>query len=183
MKTKYFALAALAFAALVSCNKETATVEQIPEPSVREGYVQITLSAGVDNSTKAVLDGSKVVWAVGDEVAVYPGEATTAEKFTVTAVDGSNVTISGSVPEGTASLVAVYPFDNAVSRDGNSVKFSIPDSQNIPDDGNIDPEAMSSAAVYTDLTQKAQFICLVFGPPLPVKAVQLHLLALHSDVA
>ena len=51
MKTKYFALAALAFAALVSCNKETATVEQIPEPSVREGYVQITLSAGVDNST------------------------------------------------------------------------------------------------------------------------------------
>ena len=157
MKTKYFALAALAFAALVSCNKETATVEQIPEPSVREGYVQITLSAGVDYSTKAVLDGSKVVWAVGDEVAVYPGEATTAEKFTVTAVDGSNVTISGSVPEGTASLVAVYPFDNAVSRDGSSVKFSIPDSQNIPDDGNIDPEAMSSAAVYTDLTQKAQF--------------------------
>lgn len=157
MKTKYFALAALAFAALVSCNKETATVEQIPEPSVREGYVQITLSAGVDNSTKAVLDGSKVVWAVGEEVAVYPGEATTAEKFTVTAVDGSNVTISGSVPEGTTSLVAVYPFDNAVSRNGNSVKFSIPDSQNIPDDGNIDPEAMSSAAVYTDLTQKAQF--------------------------
>lgn len=157
MKTKYFALAALAFAALVSCNKEIAPVEQIPEPSVRDGYVQITLSAGIDNSTKAVLDGSKVVWAVGEEVAVYPGEATTAEKFTVSSVDGSNVTISGSVPEGTTSLIAVYPFDNAISRDGSSVKYRIPDSQNIPDGGTIDPVAMSSAAVYTDLTQTAQF--------------------------
>ena len=157
MKTKYFALAALAFAALVSCNKEIGTVEQIPEPSVREGYVQITLSAGVDNSTKAVLDGSKVVWAVGDEVAVYPGDATTAEKFTVKTVDGSNVTITGSVPEGTTSLIAVYPFDNADGRDGNNVKVYIPGSQNVPDGGTIDPVAMSSAAVYTDLAQTPQF--------------------------
>ena len=147
MRTKYFAFAALAFAALVSCNKEIAVVEQLPEPSVREGYVQVTLSAGMDASTKAVLDGKTVVWAVGDEVAVFPGDATTPEKFVVKTVEGSSVTITGSVPEGTTSLVAVYPYDNVEWRDGNTVKVYLPESQDIPDGGFIDPLAMSSAAV------------------------------------
>lgn len=154
---KYLVIAAVAFAALVSCNKEISN-EQMPVPSaVKEGYVEITLSAGMDASTKAVLDGNTVLWAVGDEVAVYPDAATTAEKFTVKTVEGKNVTITGSVPAGTTSLVAVYPYDSAEGRDGNTVKVYIPSTQDIPDGGTIDPTAMCSAAVYTDLAQTAQF--------------------------
>lgn len=153
---KYLVIAAVAFAALVSCNKEISN-EQMPVPSVKEGYVEITLSAGMDASTKAVLDGNTVLWAVGDEVAVYPDAATTAEKFTVKTVEGKNVTITGSVPAGTTSLVAVYPYSSALGRDGNTVTVDIPTSQNIPDGGTIDPAVMCSAAVYTDLSQTTQF--------------------------
>lgn len=154
---KYLVIAAVAFAALVSCNKEISN-EQMPQPSaVKEGYVEITLSAGMDASTKAVLDGNTVLWAVGDKVAVYPDAATTAEEFTVKTVEGKNVTITGSVPAGTTSLVAVYPYASALGRDGNTVTVDIPPTQDIPDGGTIDPAAMCSAAVYTDLSQTAQF--------------------------
>lgn len=153
---KSFVFAALVLAAAVSCNKEIATVDE-PVAPVRDGYVQITLSAGMDVSTKAVLDGKTIVWAVGDEVAVFPGDAATPEKFVVKTVEGSSVTITGSVPEGTTSLIAVYPYDNIEGREGNTVKVFLPESQDIPDGGFIDPLAMSSAAVYTDFTQTAQF--------------------------
>ena len=154
---KYLVFAALAFAALVSCNKEISN-EQMPQPSaVKEGYVEITLSAGMDASTKAVLAGNTVLWAVGDKVAVYPDAATAKEEFTVKTVEGKNVTITGSVPAGTTSLVAVYPYASALGRDGNTVTVDIPPTQDIPDGGTIDPAAMCSAAVYTDLTQTAQF--------------------------
>lgn len=154
---KYFAFAALVLAAAVSCQKETGPAEEMPVAPGREGYVEITLSAKSDVETKAILDGNTVVWSVGEEVAVYPDAATTPEKFTVKAVDFDKVTITGSVPAGTTSLVAVYPYDNAEGRDGNDVTVYIPESQNIPDGGSIDPNALVSAAVYTDLTQTAQF--------------------------
>lgn len=154
---KYFAFAALVLAAAVSCQKETGPAEEMPVAPGREGYVEITLSAKSDVETKAILDGNTVVWSVGEEVAVFPDAATTPEKFTVKAVDFDKVTITGSVPAGTTSLVAVYPYDNAEGRDGNDVTVYIPESQNIPEGGSIDPNALVSAAVYTDLTQTAQF--------------------------
>lgn len=154
---KSFIFAALALAAAVSCTKELPVADQIPGTSSREGYVQITLSAGMDASTKAALDGKTVLWTVGDEVAVYPGDATKAEKFTVKTVEGNSVTITGEVPEGTASLVAVYPYDLADGRNGNSVDIYIPESQNIPAGATVNPYALVSAAVYTDLEAPAQF--------------------------
>ncbi|MBO4671641.1 MAG: hypothetical protein J5640_07375 [Bacteroidales bacterium] len=152
---KYFAFAAIAIAALVSCNKEIAT--EIPEAPARDGYVELTLSAGLEAGSKAVLDGNTVVWAVGDEVAVYPDASTKAETFTVTAVDFDAVKLSGSVPAGTTSLIAVYPAAQAALRDGNLVRVAIPDTQYIPADGNIDPAAMSSVAYFSTTSAKPQF--------------------------
>ena len=154
---KTFILAALVLAAAVSCTKELPVADQVPGPASRDGYVQITLSAGTDNATKAALDGKTVLWTVGDEVAVYPGDATKAEKFTVKTVDGNSVTLTGEVPEGTTSLVAVYPYDLADGRNGNSVDFHISESQDIPAGATVNPYALVSAAVYTDLETSAQF--------------------------
>jgi hypothetical protein len=154
---KYFAFAAIACAALVSCQKEAATVDEIPVAPVRDGYVEVSLTAGLEAGSKAVLDGNTVVWAVGDQVAVYPDASTTAETFTVTAVDFDAVKLSGSVPAGTESFIAVYPAAQAVSRSGNVVNMHIPDVQDLPAGGTIDPSAMSSVAYFASASAKAQF--------------------------
>ncbi len=154
---KYFAFAAIACAALVSCQKETAKVDEIPSAPVREGYVELTLSATCDAQTKAVLDGNTVVWAVGDEVAVYAGDATAPEKFTVSAVDFDAVKFTGSVPAGASSFIAVYPFKQARGREGNVVDMILPDWQAIPAGGNVCPGALSSVAYFADASSKPQF--------------------------
>lgn len=154
---KYLAFAAIALAAAVSCQKETAPAEEMPSAPVREGYVEVTLSAQCDVASKAILDGNTVVWAVGDEVAVYPGDATSPEKFTVKAVDFDQVTITGSVPAGTTSFTAVYPYKQARSRSGETLRMILPESQTVPAGGNIDPKAMSSVAYFADASAKPQF--------------------------
>ena len=141
---KYFVFAALVLAAAVSCTRELAT-EEVAAP--KKGYVQITLSATCDSDTKAALDGSKVVWAVGEEVAVFPGSATTAEKFTVKEVDGSNVTITGSVPEGTSSFIAAYPYGKVISAASGVVTMSI-GAQTISGSEVIAPDALESVAYF-----------------------------------
>ena len=154
---KYFAFAAIALAALVSCQKETAPADEMPVAPVRDGYVEITLSAQCDAQTKAILDGNTVLWAVGDEVAVYAGDATTPEKFTVSAVDFDAVKISGSVPAGASSFIAVYPFSQANGREGNVIDMIIPSWQVIPSGGNVCPSALSSVAYFADAAAKPQF--------------------------
>lgn len=150
---KYFVFAALVLAAAVSCTRELAT-EEIVGP--KKGYVQITLSANCDVDSKAVLDGKKVVWSVGEEVAVFPGGNGSAEKFTVSAVDGSSVTISGSVPEGSTTFVAAYPFKNAVSCSSNVVTMKIGD-QTVSGTATVDPDALSSVAYFESVASKPTF--------------------------
>lgn len=150
---KYFVFAALVLAAAVSCTRELAT-EEIVGP--KKGYVQITLSANCDVDSKAVLDGKKVVWSVGEEVAVFPGGNGSAEKFTVSAVDGSSVTISGSVPEGSTTFVAAYPFKNAVSCSSNVVTMTIGD-QTVSGTATVDPDALSSVAYFESVASKPTF--------------------------
>ena len=150
---KYFVFAALVLAAAVSCTRELAT-EEIVGP--KKGYVQITLSANCDVDSKAVLDGKKVVWSVGEEVAVFPGGNGSAEKFTVSAVDGSSVTISGSVPEGSTTFVAAYPYKNAVSCSSNVVTMTIGD-QTVSGTATVDPDALSSVAYFESVASKPTF--------------------------
>ena len=103
---KYFVIAAFAFAALVSCQKEIAKEEVIPAP-VPDDYVGYTLYASLGEQTKSTLDGKSVVWAVGDKVAVFADGAGNAIGFTVDAVSAEGVAFSGSAPVTATSFVAV----------------------------------------------------------------------------
>ena len=155
MKKSYL-FAALAIAAtLVSCNKETAPVELTPDS--REGYVELTLSASVDADTKAVLDGKKVVWEVGEELAVYTENTFGSNKFTVVSVEGNEVMISGSVPEGANGFIAVYPYGSALSYNSGTVRMALPSEQTIGEGQVVAPDALASVAYFTDASTKGQF--------------------------
>lgn len=150
---KSFVFAALVLAAAVSCTKEIAN-EEVLAP--KQGYVEITLSAKCDVDSKASLNGKQVVWEVGEEVAVFPGTATSPEKFTVKTVDGASVTITGSVPEGTTTLVAAYPYKNVVSCSGGVVKMKIAD-QTVSGSAIVAPDALSSVAYFASIDATPTF--------------------------
>ena len=112
--------AAIAIAALVSCQKEIAT----DEVAVKPGYVELTLTAQSDADTKSSLqNGKEVIWEVGEKVAVFTSASEAPEEFTVMSVEGTNVKIWGSVPEGATSFVAAYPFESAVSWDKSAQQY------------------------------------------------------------
>ena len=119
---KYLFFAAAAIAALVSCNKEIAT-EEVLAP--KQGYKEITLTAEVGTDTKASLDGKKVIWEKGEQVAVFTTASTSPETFSVKEVEGTTVTITGAVPASATSFIAAYPYKNAVSCTDGVVKMIV----------------------------------------------------------
>lgn len=157
---KYFAIAAFAFAALVSCQKEIAKEEVIPAP-IPDNYIGYTLTASLGEQTKSTLDGKKVVWAVGDKVAVFADGAGNALEFEVKEASESGVMFSGNAPAEASSFVAVYPFDSALGIADGVVKVNIPAEQVIPEGGDIDPKAMPSAAVFETVSSKPTFYNLM----------------------
>ena len=80
---KYLFFAAIAIAALVSCQKEIAK----EEVAVKPGYVQLTLTAQCDVDSKASLNGKQVVWEVGEKVAVFTAADTAPIEFNVVNVE------------------------------------------------------------------------------------------------
>lgn len=157
---KYFVIAAFAFAALVSCQKEMVNEEVIPAP-VPDNYIGYTLTASTGDQTRSTLDGKSVVWAVGDKVAVYADGAGNAIEFEVAEVSASSVMFTGNAPADASGFVAVYPFDSAMGISDGIVKVLIPSEQVIPEGGDIDPTAMPSAAVFETVSSKPTFYNLM----------------------
>ena len=141
---KYLFFAAAAIAALVSCNKEIAT-EEVLAP--KQGYKEITLTAEVGTDTKASLDGKKVIWEKGEQVAVFTTASTSPETFSVKEVEGTTVTITGAVPASATSFIAAYPYKNAVSCTDGVVKMIVKDTQTVGESG-VDGEALNSVAYF-----------------------------------
>ena len=152
---KSFVLAALAVAALVSCQKEMSPEEIIENG--REGYVEVTLTATCDVTTKASLDGKAVIWEEGEKLAVYTDNSTASNIFTVKEVEGSNVVITGTVPEGATSFIAAYPYESAVSYSAGVLTMSVPAAQNVAEGEYVAPDALLSAAYFADAETSAQF--------------------------
>ena len=153
---KYLFFAAIAIAALVSCQKEIAK----EEVTVKPGYVQLTLTAQSDVDSKASLNGKQVVWEVGEKVAVFTAASEAPEEFTVTGVEGTTVKIWGAVPDGTTSFVAAYPYENAVSWDKASVVNMKVDNQSVSSPTapiSVDPKALASVAYFADATATPTF--------------------------
>ena len=110
----------------------------------KEGEI-VTLKAIIDteNDAKAYLNGDNIpVWESGDPVWVN------GEQKAVTASSSSptNGTIAGV--ESSANYLAVYPYDDNVSRSGASVTVNIPRVQNFVPNGNGQKVAPTMAA-YT----------------------------------
>ncbi len=153
---KYLFFAAIAIAALVSCQKEIAK----EEVTVKPGYVQLTLTAQSDIESKASLNGKQVVWEVGEKVAVFTAASVEPNEFTVTGVEGTTVKIWGEVPDGTTSFVAAYPYENAVSWDKASVVNMKVDNQSVSSPTapiSVDPKALASVAYFADATATPTF--------------------------
>ena len=150
---KYLFFAAAAIAALVSCNKEIAT-EEVLAP--KQGYKEITLTAEVGTDTKASLDGKKVIWEKGEQVAVFTSASTSPETFSVKEVEGTTVTITGAVPASATSFIAAYPYKNAVSCESNVVKMAL-GAQTVSGTQTVDPNALSSVAYFEDAAATAVF--------------------------
>ena len=146
--------AAIAIAALVSCQKEIAT----DEVAVKPGYVELTLTAQSDADTKSSLqNGKEVIWEVGEKVAVFTSASEAPEEFTVMSVEGTNVKIWGSVPEGATSFVAAYPFESAVSWDKSAVVKMNVGNQAVTASQNVDPKALASVAYFADASATPTF--------------------------
>lgn len=80
-------------------------VEQAPKK------VQLTLTASFDmgGETRAVWDGLKPKFEVGDQVGVYSDNQSTAQCLTVQSVDASGATLTGEVTEATEYHL-VFPY-------------------------------------------------------------------------
>lgn len=145
--------AALAIIAAVSCAKEVApAVQDAPV----EGGIPVELSVSFEQNTKGYLDGLKVVWEVGDEVAVWDG--TVANKFEVKSVSDGGAVISGLVSEGATDLMAVYPFSAFVSVTDGVVAFNVPEEQVVSEDHGIAKDALVSVAPFKVGDASANFL-------------------------
>ncbi len=151
---RLFIFAALVLAAAVSCTKEIAPVEKINVDVVPDNYVPVTLSAAFDAGTKVVIDDKKVLWEVGEEVAVFADGAGSPIKFSVVECaageKGVNAKIAGAVPEGTKTFTAVYPYQAALSIAEGVVSVDIPAEQTITEGRTYDSQAFPSVAYYAD---------------------------------
>ena len=143
---KYLFFAAIAIAALVSCQKEIVK----DEVSVKPGFVKITLSAQSDVDSKASLNGNQVIWEVGEKVAVFTAADASPLEFTVNNVEGTTVKFCGEIPAGTESFVAAYPYENAVSWDKAKVVTMKVANQAVTAAQSVDPKALASVAWFTN---------------------------------
>lgn len=105
---KTFIFISLLAAALVSCNKENQIVTD-----TQVGLVPMTFSASLP-STRTVLDGVKVLWAVDDVLNVIEvnagGELVGEHPFTLSSGEGTvSATFSGEVESTDNTFYAVYP--------------------------------------------------------------------------
>ena len=119
---KFFATAAIAALALVSCNKEI-------EVSVTPADQGIKVSLKADGLTKTFLDGSTLKWKSTDAVGVFTGATATNAMFTNTEADGTTAVFNGAVPE-VGTYYAYYPHSAlGVDIEKGGAKFKFPETQ------------------------------------------------------
>ena len=116
-------LSLLFLSAMNSCQDDN---EEIEEAVLPDGQEQDSTSG---NLTASIVDGLYVNWSKGDMIMlVYDGQAVRAE----TQESGSTSILSGTVGSSFTEdnpLYGVYPADNVVSSDRESVTITVPATQ------------------------------------------------------
>ena len=118
-------LSLLFLSAMNSCQDDN---EEIEEAVLPDGQEQDSTSG---NLTASIVDGLYVNWSKGDMIMlVYDGQAVRAE----TQESGSTSILSGTVGSSFTEdnpLYGVYPADNVVSSDRESVTITVPATQSV----------------------------------------------------
>lgn len=119
---KFFALAAIAALACVSCNKEI-EVSVVPE---NEG-INVTLRA--EPITKTYIEGTTPKWKATDAIGVFTGADTQNHKFTNTSASGEDAVFNGSVTSA-GTYYAYYPYSTSgVNVEKGGADFKFPETQ------------------------------------------------------
>jgi len=151
-KVLNFIAAAVLGIAMLSCAKEQVRNADSADPDEKTeaGKIAKVFTAGFER-TRGDIESGNLRWAVNDKVAVYDDvNPSTANEFTVTEVNGLNVTFNGTVSAGATSFKAVYPFAAASENlTGDLLSVVIPSSQEIPSGETVDPSAIVSVAATT----------------------------------
>ena len=144
---------AIALAALVSCSKQ----EDLSESPVAGGngveLVPMTFTASceelVPRASLSADTNPQVVWAEGDQLAVYDGTA--IRTFTIKPGQGGNTVaeFEGSAAD-VATYTAVFPYAAATLNAG-VLEYSVPAAQNVGTQS-VDPAALVATATSTDKT-------------------------------
>ena len=125
-------LAAVAAAAMVSCQKEMnePLKENTPEEektAVEEGIKVTLFTDAVD--TKTFIEGTTPKWKSTDAVGVFNGTTTTNARFDNTKADGAAAVFDGSVPA-VGTYYAYYPHSVlGVSVSKNGAQYKFPETQ------------------------------------------------------
>lgn len=125
-------IAAAALAMAASCKaelKETAKVRKF-EP--------LSLTAGIEESTKTYLDGLNTVWYENDCISVFScdvqGPANNRFVIKEFGAGGTSAKFSGEIEEGTGDIAAVYPYSESASFIGGEISATLPAEQNAAPD-------------------------------------------------
>ena len=152
MKKLFSLLAAgsLCFLCASSCAKETAPAEELPTGDVE-------LTAMVDESCRSALDGTEVIWQVGDCINVMTIGSHNCGSYSL--VEGAGSTVGkflGGEIESSKEYYALYPFMTGISKSNSRYGFRIAQDQTWQN-GSFGQGANIMVATFKDPAEPLQF--------------------------
>ncbi len=123
------ALVSAALLSVVGCEKKNGSIEP---------NTQTTLTASMEqqgSDTKTTLVGQEVRWSSGDKIAVFFGDVTTRNEFTLASGQGTkSATFTGSGSD--AKAYAFYPYSAGVTISSDkTISFTLPSEQTYRPEG------------------------------------------------
>ena len=125
-----FALAAVAALFALSCSEEPVDVQTETEETGEITYLEAGFEGADETRTLRQADG-KVFWSPGDEIAIIRGTTSAGKKkFMATNTEpAARAVFSGTMPAGSASYWAVYPYTDDVYNNGTYIVTTLPSEQ------------------------------------------------------
>lgn len=122
-------LATAAAAALISCSKESNSIDEAKTP----GMKTITIITGVQTRTTLDASHENLVWSTGDKISVFNDQDNTNSSLTY--APGGYMTIE--VPAGTSEVYGHYPYYNGNTSGPSAVSIYISKSQTQKNPGEL----------------------------------------------
>ena len=153
-KTLYTALAMMLSLMTVSSCTPAELEADIPAPV--EGNT--ILHAAIGEKTRAVLDGSQIIWQEGDQINVMTKGSHNCGAFTLESGAGSReASFRGGDIDESAKYYALYPHQSGMTKSGGRYRFNILQDQTYVE-SSVGRGANIMVASFTDPSEKLQFL-------------------------